>query len=55
MNHSQRNIYYQILSNKIDYYLVHDDERNQIAENGYKKVCENFTYDKMLSIILEYI
>lgn len=43
------------LSNKIDYYLVHDDERNQIAENGYKKVCENFTYDKMLSIILEYI
>ncbi len=29
---------------KIDYYLTHEKERRQIAENGYKKVQEAFSY-----------
>lgn len=33
----------------IEYYLNHDDERKAIARNGYKKVAEHFTYEKMLS------
>ena len=32
-----------------DYYLVHDDERRMIAENGYIKVKENYSYQKVLS------
>lgn len=32
------------LIDKIDYYLKHDDERCQIAMNGYKKICEGHTY-----------
>lgn len=41
------------LNYKIGYYLQHDDERNAIAEHGYKTVCENYTYDKMLTLMLE--
>lgn len=33
---------------KIDYYLRHDSERNKIAENGHKKILEEFTYEKLL-------
>lgn len=40
------------LTDKINYYLEHEDERKQIAENGYQKVCEYFTYDKVLDEIL---
>ena len=32
------------LVDKCAYYLAHDDERRQIALNGYRKVCEQHTY-----------
>ena len=32
------------LLNKIEYYLSHDKERQNIAENGYRKVAEAHTY-----------
>lgn len=32
------------LLDKCSYYLTHEDERKQIALNGYKKVCQNHTY-----------
>lgn len=32
------------LADKCAYYLEHEDERKQIALNGYRKVCENHTY-----------
>lgn len=42
---------------KIDYYLAHDREREQIAANGCKKVREEHSYEKhlarMLDIVLE--
>lgn len=41
------------LQRKIAYYLEHDEERKQIAENGYRKVCESFTYDIALRQILD--
>ena len=30
---------------KIEYYLTHEEKRQAIAENGWKKVCEEHTYD----------
>ncbi len=41
------------LLNKIDYYLTHDEERKQIAKNGYEKVKKYHTYDLKLKEILE--
>lgn len=41
------------LQQKVAYYLEHEEERRQIAENGYRKVCEIFTYDIALSEILD--
>lgn len=41
------------LQRKVAYYLEHDEERKQIAENGYRKVCESFTYDIALRQILD--
>lgn len=41
------------LQRKVAYYLEHDEERKQIAENGYCKVCESFTYDIALRQILD--
>lgn len=32
------------LVDKCAYYLEHEDERRQIAKNGYEKVCANHTY-----------
>ena len=32
------------LVEKCDYYLHHEEERKQIALNGYRKVCEHHTY-----------
>ena len=43
------------LEKKVDYYLKHEEERNQIAENGYRKVCEQYTYDIALKRILGYV
>lgn len=43
------------LSRKVDYYLAHEEERCQIAENGYKQVLQIHNYQsriqKMLHII----
>lgn len=40
---------------KIDYYLIHDDERKRIAENGHDKVKQHHTFhhrvEEMLAII----
>lgn len=40
------------LQEKVDYYLKHETEREQIARNGYQKVCEQYTYDIALKEIL---
>ena len=45
----------QDLMDKIDYYLEHEDERLQIAENGYKKVKEYHNYKVRLEEILDVV
>ena len=40
------------LIQKIDYYLSHEEERLQIAKNGYEKVKRYHTYDTRLTEIL---
>ncbi len=37
---------------KCAYYLEHEEERQQIAENGYQKVCERFKYEDRLCFML---
>ena len=37
---------------KCIYYLEHEEERRQIAQNGYRKVCEQFGYEDRLRTIL---
>lgn len=37
---------------KISYYLQHEEERKKIAENGYKKVKELYTFEKCLEKII---
>lgn len=41
------------LLNLADYYLSHEEERQEIAENGYRKVKEGHTYKKRLELLLE--
>lgn len=41
------------LLNKIDYYLAHDDERAEIAKNGYHKVKAYHTYDIRIRQMIE--
>ena len=43
------------LLQKIDYYLNHDDERAQIAQNGQKKIAANHTYKHRLKEILDFV
>ncbi|SFG73665.1 spore maturation protein CgeB [Lachnospiraceae bacterium C7] len=43
------------LVRKIEYYLQHDEERKKIAENGYKKICERFTFEKVFGKIFEIV
>lgn len=43
------------LIDKIGYYLEHEDERKQIALNGYNKVKENHTWVHRLAIILDVV
>lgn len=43
------------LREKVAYYLKHEDERMQIAENGYKKVKEYHTYVHRVSEMLRII
>lgn len=38
---------------KTAYYLVHEDERKEIALNGQRKVLENFAYTRLLPEILK--
>ena len=41
------------LEDKVCYYLAHDEERKRIALNGYRKVCEQFSYEKRLKEMFE--
>ena len=43
------------LIDKCAYYLEHEDERKQIARNGYKKVCEQHRYIHRIKKMLETI
>ena len=43
------------LREKTAYYLTHEEERRQIAENGYRKVCEHHTYQNRIETMLETI
>ncbi|MCR4761967.1 MAG: glycosyltransferase, partial [Lachnospiraceae bacterium] len=38
---------------KTAYYLSHDEVRQRMAINGYKKVRDQYTYEKQLAKILE--
>ena len=38
---------------KVMYYLEHEDERIRIAENGHRKVCEKFSVDDRIKIMLD--
>ena len=43
------------LMNKVEYYLAHEEERVQIAQNGCKKVLENFELQKSIADMFEII
>lgn len=43
------------LLQKCDYYLEHEDERQQIAMNGYKKVKDSHTYENRIEEIISII
>ncbi len=36
---------------KADFYLKHEDIRQAIAQNGHRKACENFNYDKQFTAL----
>lgn len=38
---------------KADYYLQHEDKRRQIAENGYKKICRDYSYPDRIKQMFE--
>ena len=38
---------------KARYYLTHDEERNKIAESGYKKVIKSHTIGNRVDVMLE--
>ena len=42
---------YEDLLAKAEYYLTHEEEREEIAHNGYEKVKKNHTYEKRISRI----
>ena len=43
------------LMHKIDYYLNHDDEREEIAHNGKIKIADQFSYTKVIPNILNIV
>lgn len=45
---------YEHLRNRISYYLSHDDEREQIRQEGFKK-CGEYTYTSRVRELLEHI
>lgn len=44
---------YEDMERKVEYYLTHEKERNEIAENGYRKVKNQHTYKNRIDTILE--
>lgn len=43
------------LFEKVEYYLQHEEEREQIAQAGHNKVIECYTYEKKLKKLLEWV
>lgn len=43
------------LADKCAYYLAHEDERKQIALNGYRKVKDNYSYQKRIMEMLRVV
>ncbi len=43
------------LEEKCAYYLTHEIERKQIAQNGYQKVCSLHTYCQRIKQMLRFI
>jgi len=43
------------LLEKIDYYLTHETEREEIAYNGYKEVLSKHTYEHRAKEILNVV
>lgn len=51
-------VYYEDKSDllrKIDYYLIHEDERKEIAKNGHDKVAAAHTYRHRIREMLDFI
>lgn len=46
---------YEDLMQKAEYYLTHEKERQEIAENGYRKVKQGHTYKERTDTILEVV
>lgn len=46
---------YEDLERKVEYYLTHNKEREEIARNGYRSVKENHTYKQRVDTILKII
>ncbi len=44
---------YDDLLEKVDYYLSHEEERQEVARNGYEKVKQYHTYKNRLDTIIE--
>jgi len=44
---------YEDLLNKAEYYLTHEEERLTIAENGYRKVCEEHSIEMRIREMVE--
>ena len=43
------------LKKKIAYYLAHDEERKQIAQNGHRYTIENHTYAHRVKTLMSYL
>ncbi|MDE6845227.1 MAG: glycosyltransferase [Lachnospiraceae bacterium] len=43
------------LVEKVDYYLAHESEREEIAQRGYEKVMKCYTYENKLSELIAWI
>lgn len=43
------------LFDKVDYYLIHDEERKEIAGRGQEKVLTHYTYEKKLKELLDWV
>ena len=41
------------LLDKISYYLHHEDERREIAANGYQRIRQEYSYQARLALMLD--